>query len=183
MGCPGVCNNEYTLSGKGFPCYADHTNKDCAWCTEKGYQCKQDKNTGPDSKGGSRCTNAKNKNYCESQKGDCQFIPACDGNAECKFKKTLSKYMNFWKCECQKPYKGNGIQCMDEEGTLSVPSNQGVEVTLSVTKEEYTYPYDNGELMLGAAMEALNQEMNEVAGNVCDGETCSATFNQNVTEN
>merc|ERR1711872_539903 len=106
-GCPGVCNNEYTLSGKGFPCYSDNTNKDCAWCTESGYQCKQDKNTGPDSKGGSRCTNAKNKNYCESQKGDCQFIPACDGNAECKFKKSLSKYINFWKCECKKPYKGN----------------------------------------------------------------------------
>merc|ERR1711872_992274 len=103
----------------------------------------QDKNTGPDSKGGSRCTNAKNKNYCESQKGDCQFIPACDGNAECKFKKSLSKYINFWKCECKKPYKGNGIQCMDEEGTLSVPPNQGVDVTLRVTKEEYTYPYDN----------------------------------------
>jgi len=72
---------------------------------------------------------------------------------------------------------------MDEEGTLSVPSNQGVEVTLSVTKEEYTYPYDNGELMLGAPMEALNQEMNEVAGNVCDGETCTSTFNQTVQEN
>merc|ERR1712072_462951 len=23
MGCPGVCNNKYTLSGKGFPCYSD----------------------------------------------------------------------------------------------------------------------------------------------------------------
>jgi len=70
---------------------------------------------------------------------------------------------------------------MDEEGTLSVPSNQGVEVTLSVTKEEYTYPYDNGELMLGAAMEALNQEMTEVAGNGCYGEIC--TYNQTVQEN
>merc|ERR1711988_2000078 len=23
IGCPGLCNNKYTLSGKGFPCYND----------------------------------------------------------------------------------------------------------------------------------------------------------------
>ena len=25
MGCPGVCNNKYTLSERGFPCYNDKT--------------------------------------------------------------------------------------------------------------------------------------------------------------
>ena len=25
QGCPGVCNNKYTLSGKGFPCQNDPT--------------------------------------------------------------------------------------------------------------------------------------------------------------
>merc|ERR1712061_625183 len=29
-GCPGVCNNAYTLSGKGFPCHNDPNNFDCA---------------------------------------------------------------------------------------------------------------------------------------------------------
>ena len=59
MGCPGVCNNKYTLSGKGFPCYSDPTgNKyglNCAWCAKTGFQCAADKWNGPDSKFGSRC--------------------------------------------------------------------------------------------------------------------------------
>merc|ERR1712130_608941 len=25
-GCPGVCNYKYTLSGKGYPCFSDHSN-------------------------------------------------------------------------------------------------------------------------------------------------------------
>ena len=25
MGCPGVCNYKYTLSGKGYPCFSDHS--------------------------------------------------------------------------------------------------------------------------------------------------------------
>jgi len=49
--------------------------------------------------------------------------------------------------------------------------------------DEYTYPYNNGELSVGEKMEALNQEMNEVAGAVCDGDSCNATFNQTVQEN
>jgi len=72
---------------------------------------------------------------------------------------------------------------MDANGTLSTPPNKGVEVTLSLTQDEYTYPYNNGELSLGEKMEALNQEMNEVAGAVCDGDSCNATFNQTVQEN
>merc|ERR1711997_873298 len=35
MGCPGVCNNKYTLSGKGFPCYNDKSKGNtCAWCAD-----------------------------------------------------------------------------------------------------------------------------------------------------
>ena len=176
-------------------------SKNCAWCTEKGFQCdKKNKDTGVDAKEGSRCTNGdhnnnflpfflkshysiagKNKNYCKNQQGDCKHIPGCDVNAECKFKKKLSRYLSYWQCECQKPWKGNGIQCQDVNGTLSSPPNLGVEMTLSLTKEEYTYPFNNGELSLGEKMEALNQEMNEVAGNVCD--SCNATFHQTVQEN
>ena len=65
-------------------------SKNCAWCTEKGFQCdKKNKDTGVDAKEGSRCTNGdkknnflsfflkshysiagKNKNYCKNQQGD-----------------------------------------------------------------------------------------------------------------
>jgi len=183
IGCPGVCNNQYTLSGKGYPCYSDHDNKDCAWCTTSGYQCAQDKVTGPDSKAGSRCTNSKNKNYCKSQQGDCKHIAACDDNAECKFKEKVSRYISYWQCQCDGGFKGNGVQCMDGNGTLSLPSDLSVEVTLSIMKEEYTYPYTSGEFGLGEKMEALNQEMSEVAGGVCNGDNCQSTFNQTEQNN
>merc|ERR1712107_942688 len=50
MGCPGVCNYKYTLSGKCYPCFSDHSNTDCAWCNKNGWQCEQNAITGPDSK-------------------------------------------------------------------------------------------------------------------------------------
>merc|ERR1712130_568807 len=40
-GCPGVCNYKYTLSGKDYPCFSDHSNTDCAWCNKEGWQCEQ----------------------------------------------------------------------------------------------------------------------------------------------
>ena len=33
-----VCNNAYTLSGKGFPCQNDPNDFSCAWCTKTGFQ-------------------------------------------------------------------------------------------------------------------------------------------------
>lgn len=182
IGCPGVCNNQWTLSGKGFPCSADHDDKDCAWCTTSGYQCAQDKVTGPDSKAGSRCANSKNQNYCKSQQGDCKHIPACDVNAECKFKEKVSRYVSYWQCECEKGFTGNGIQCMDGNGTLSLPSDLAVEVDLVITNDEYTYPY-NGEFGMGEKMELLYQEMGEVAGSVCNGDNCQSTYNQTEQNN
>merc|ERR1712088_1306531 len=72
MGCPGVCNNKYTLSGKGFPCYNDKSKGNtCAWCAAGGFQCYADGTTGPDSKDGSRCQDQKNQKYCTSVQGDC----------------------------------------------------------------------------------------------------------------
>merc|ERR1712192_297071 len=40
-GCPGVCNYKFTLSGKGYPCFSDHSNTDCAWCNKNGWQCSR----------------------------------------------------------------------------------------------------------------------------------------------
>jgi len=183
MGCPGVCNNEFTLSGMGFPCYSDHSNKDCAWCSTKGYQCAQDKVTGPQSKQGSRCTKIRNKNYCLNQQGDCKHIAACDINAECKFKEKLSKYYSYWRCVCNTGYKGNGIQCFDKNGDISLPPALGVEVSMSITSEEYTYPFTGGEFIEGEIMEALQEEMGTVAGNVCPKENCQSTYNQTEQNN
>merc|ERR1711915_509066 len=124
-----------------------------------------------------------NKNYCQSQQGDCKHIPACDINAECKFKEKVSRYISYWQCQCASGYKGNGIQCMDGNGTLSVPNNIGVEVTMSIMKEDYTYPYTIGEFGFGSNLENLYLEMGKVAGNICDGEACVSTFNQTDTLN
>merc|ERR1711934_648485 len=108
MGCPGVCNYKYTLSGKGYPCFSDHSNTDCAWCNKEGWQCEQNSITGPDSKKGSRCQARTNQKYCASQQG-----------------------------ECNKGWSGNGIQCMDGNGTLSAMPGQQVEVTLTMTAGLY----------------------------------------------
>jgi len=72
---------------------------------------------------------------------------------------------------------------MDGNGTLSVPNNIGVEVTMSIMKEDYTYPYTIGEFGFGSNLENLYLEMGEVAGNICDGEACVSTFNQTDTLN
>jgi len=72
---------------------------------------------------------------------------------------------------------------MDGNGTLSVPNNIGVEVTMSIMKEDYTYPYTIGEFGFGSNLENLYLEMGEVAGNICDGESCVSTFNQTDTLN
>jgi len=90
MGCPGVCNYKYTLSGKGYPCFSDHSNTDCAWCNKNGWQCEQNSITGPDSKKGSRCQARTNQKYCASQQGDCKHIGYCDPNATCKNKANVS---------------------------------------------------------------------------------------------
>merc|ERR1712025_759602 len=89
-GSPGVCNYKHTLSGKGYPCFSDHENTNCAWCNKEGYQCKQDSHTGPGSKKGSRCQKRTNQKYCESQQGDCKHIAKCDPNATCKKKRILA---------------------------------------------------------------------------------------------
>merc|ERR1712244_46378 len=147
MGCPGVCNYKYTLSGKGYPCFSDHSNTDCAWCNKEGWQCEQNAITGPDSKKGSRCQARTNQKYCASQQGDCKHIGYCDPNATCKKKANVGKFGQYWQCECNKGYTGNGIQCMDGDGNLSAQPGQQVEVTLTMT-----------------------------AGGACAGDDCEATF-------
>merc|ERR1712112_776817 len=152
-GCPGVCNYKHTLSGKGYPCFSDHENTNCAWCNKDGYQCKQDQHTGPDSKKGSRCQTRTKKTYCESQQGDCKHIAKCDPNATCKKKENVGKYRQYWQCECNKGWSGNGIQCMDGNGTLSSMPWQQVEVTANVTVGLYNDTHVENEFNHGEALE------------------------------
>merc|ERR1711953_586568 len=68
VGCPGGCNNKYTLSGKGFPCYNDKSKgNNCAWCAPGAFQCYADGLTGPDSKDGSRCQTQTNQKYSQCE--------------------------------------------------------------------------------------------------------------------
>jgi len=176
-GCPGVCNNKYTLSGKGYPCYSDLTRTDCAWCNKYGYQCEQTSRNGPQSKRGSRCQDKRNKNYCESQQGDCQHIPYCDPNAKCKLSSKVGKFNSYWQCKCQSPYEGNGIQCKDKKGNLSPNPDLPVEVQLKLEGELYKYPHDGGELSEGVSMEALLKQMKATNGKCkASSKDCEASF-------
>jgi len=178
-GCPGVCNYKYTLSGKGYPCFSDHENTNCAWCNKDGYQCEQNSHTGPKSKHGSRCQKRTNQKYCVSQQGDCKHIAKCDPNATCKKKAKVGKYGQFWQCECNRGFSGNGILCRDSNGTLSAKPNQQVEVTMTMTAGLYEDTPVENEFNHGAAMENLLSEM-ESAGSSCSGDDCEASYE--VTE-
>merc|ERR1719320_1821229 len=66
FGCPGVPNNKYTFSTRGYPCFWDHDRTDCAWCSPGGYQC------GPGQKAGSErfgCPGVPNNKYTFSTRG------------------------------------------------------------------------------------------------------------------
>ena len=65
----------------------------------------------------------RNLKYCDSVLGDCRHIPACDHNAKCLFNREFGKNLNLFHCVCNKKggYKGNGIQCVDRNGTF--PNN------------------------------------------------------------
>merc|ERR1712013_854890 len=104
FGCPGVPNNKYTFSTRG-------------------YHCGPGQKAGPEAKDGNRCQTGRNLKYCDSVLGDCRHIPACDHNAKCLFNREFGKNLNLFHCVCNKKggYKGNGIQCVDRNGTF--PNN------------------------------------------------------------
>jgi len=132
LGCPGVPNNKYTLSSRGFPCFWDNSDTRCAWCSPGGYQCGPGQKTGPESKQGSRCARGKDKHYCDSVVGDCRHIPACDANADCRLDRPFGT-LNIFKCVCKKGYTGNGIQCMDKEGVIGKNPEKIVTVEMDLT--------------------------------------------------
>lgn len=177
QGCPGVCNRKYTFSQKGFPCFWDHSSTDCAWCADNGYQCVRGKATGPEAKDGSRCQNGMNKKYCDSVLGDCRHIPKYDVNAKCMFKRSFGKYIQIFEPRCNPGYTGNGIQCFNKDGQLSVNPETQVEVKLKLTNDFYTHPHVNGEFSYGREMDGLFKQMENAANGACMAGNCQATYN------
>merc|ERR1712121_113195 len=181
-GCPGVCNNAYTLSGKGFPCQNDPMNLDCAWCTMTGFQCFPDKWNGPNSKAGSRCQKQTNQKYCKSVQGDCRHIPGACPSERCVKVKQINKYMKYYECQCPEGYEGNGIQCFDTQtGEQLVLSDQYVDLQLTLSQNISTFPFDGTNLPTGVELQNLITEMGNVAGS-CSG-ACEATFQESIVEN
>merc|ERR1711913_77308 len=181
MGCPGVCNNKYTLSGKGFPCYNDKSKgNDCAWCAPGGFQCYADGTTGPDSKDGSRCQDQKNQKYCTSVQGDCRHIPRACPESRCQTSRKINKYLTHSQCECPQGYKGNGIQCYSNGTLLADPKTQ-VELQMNIMTEEYQFPFTGEGFSSSVELQALITEMGSVESG-CSNRQCQATFNQTETE-
>lgn len=183
MGCPGVCNNKYTLSGKGFPCQNDPTNFDCAWCAKTGFQCLPDRWNGPDSRDGSRCQAQNNQKYCKSVQGDCRHIQGACPPEQCVYQEKLNKYLKYHECECPDGYTGNGLQCKDSNGTWAVSADQQVEVEMVLTTNLTTFPFTGAELTTGAELQSLITEMNNVDSSCSGAASCSATFNSETVDN
>merc|ERR1712179_544488 len=83
------------------------------------------------------------------------------------------------ECDKAEGWRGNGIQCMDGNGTLSAMPWQQVEVTANVTVGLYNDTHVENEFNHGGALEGLLSEM-ESAGSSCSGEACEASYE--VTE-
>jgi len=180
-GCPGVCNNAFTLSTRGFPCYSNPANKACAWCAPFAKQCKADGVTGPASRGGSRCTSARNANYCFGVQGDCSHMSGqvCSPYARClPWKKKGNT--EHKQCRCNPGFGGNGVTCRDSTGSIPPAPDAMVEVLIQMKGDVYTYPHTEGQFTSGPSMESLYGEM-EKAERVCSGKaSCQANYAENT---
>merc|ERR1712032_999919 len=191
-GCPGVCNNAYTLSGKGFPCQNDPNDFSCAWCTKTGFQCFPDNKNGPNSKEKtSRCWSQKDQKYCKSVQGDCRHISGACPAERCKFqgkvacKKTcLNKQLNYYECQCADDYTGNGLQCFDVNGTMAISGDAIVDLTMTLKSEVETFPFDpSTDLPTGVELQDLIDQMGSVDSSCSSGSGCTSSFNINEINN
>jgi len=158
-GCPLITNNKYTLSTSGYPCYWDHSDLRCAWCTSGSFQCGPGK-TGPDSARGNRCDKGPSS-VCNGVVGDCRHIPMCHVNAQCVFKEKISG-RSIFKCKCDQGYMGNGIQCASREtGVIGVDPITIVTVKARLSRDYYdthTGNFPEPSKVLINEMESLNSE-------------------------
>jgi len=147
-------------------------------CTDEGYQCGPNKRAKPNSKKGNHCINGRNKKYCDSVVGDCYHIPsACDPNAKCVFDKKKGR-RKLYKCECKDGYTGNGIQCKDANGNLSVDPKEVVKMTMVLNSTYYVHPHGSGLFPVQPGTDALISAMSDVVS-ACTNDACEATLNGN----
>merc|ERR1712004_289911 len=188
-GCPGVCNNAFTLSGKGFPCQNDPNNKNCAWCTKTGFQCFPDAKNGPNSEFGSRCQAQNQQKYCKSVQGDCRHISGACPPDRCEKQGKVPgkpyKHLTYYECECPAGYTGNGLQCYDEnDGTLLVTEDAEIELEMTLKSEVETFPFDpNTDLPTGVELQDLIDQMGSVDSSCSSGSDCTSSFNINEINN
>jgi len=184
MGCPGVCNNQFTLSGKGFPCHNDPSSHDCAWCTKTGFQCFPDNKNGPNSNAGSRCQAQNQQKYCKSVQGDCRHISGACPAERCKKQGKINKFLTYYECECADGYTGNGLQCFDANGTMAVSGDYDVDLTMTLTSKVETFPFDpNTDLPTGVELQDLIDKMGSVDSTCSSGDGCTSSFNTNEINN
>merc|ERR1711915_339725 len=164
-GCPGVPNRAHTLSQMGFPCFhkRGREERSCAWCVPGRVQCGNNPNI---------CRPDKGNKKCEGNQGDCMHIPdACDPNATCVEKKYRKK--SLYHCTCNEGYKGNGVQCFDQDGYLSIDPNMNVAVEIDVDSNFYAFPHVEGEYPEGDFMNRLNGTMSDS----CTSPTAQCSLN------
>ena len=96
----------------------------------------------------------------------------------------VGKYLKYHECQCPAGFTGNGMQCVNENGTFYVNPDQQVELTMTLTQEIETFPFTGAEIETGAELQSLINEMGEVETScAAAGDACSATFNETVVEN
>jgi len=179
-GCPGIPQPKFTLSTKGFACYFKNSNtKECAWCADGGYQCGPGARAGLTSKNGNHCITGRNKKYCDSVIGDCRHIPgACSSAASCVEAGKFGKGLKLYKCECDKGFTGNGIDCYNEDGELHTDAANVVEVEMTLHDDFYQFPHEAGQFPQSPSTQALIKEMGKVDKG-CGGDECESTFVDN----
>merc|ERR1712130_351834 len=160
---------KYTLSTTGYPCYWNHRDFSCAWCTPGAYQC------GPSNRPGSICSAAPaafNK-VCDGNKFGCDQIPTCHVDATCTFMpREKGKF-----CVCNEGFTGNGIQCVNKAtGTTAVAPETTVDITASFTRNLVTD--NNGQF---PEQDELLDAIKSV-NNLCKGAFASCAAELNVTD-
>jgi len=171
-GCPWVRGTKlapyskhspYTLSTRGYPCYWDHFDLSCAWCTPGSYQCGRSQkpenfcNKGPAS-------------TCNGQLWDCEHIPTCHMDATCQ------TVQNQKRCVCNDGFLGNGIQCANQQtGTVGVNPETVVTVEASFSRDFVTK--NTG---LFPEQEQIQTAISSV-DSLCNGAFSSCSSQLNVT--
>jgi len=131
-GCPGITKSKFTLSSRGYPCYWDNTNNNCAWCTSGTIQCRESQAT---LDCGGYCGSVKDLK-CDGVATNCVNIPKCGLEASCDKKRR--------RCTCDKGFKGNGFQCIDKAtGEIASNPKDQLEISLDSRTKFWVYPGDS----------------------------------------